>query len=789
MEIEKPSFETHLWGQCNKLHERLTKKIDYYKSLCKAFKPIANLYSDLNEKIKSMKMTMDPTIPVELYTDSKSIHSNSLDLNSKWYSIPLTMNKIKEFIENTTDINHQSLFNILNNLEKLITKMKQEKTNYEEFLKSLSLLADSKKSMEKKMKEYHTKMYAAEQSVLDLKKLQIKTMSVNDATMMVESKNVIEEKANQLTNDCVKPFKIYQDSVDKANEMREQSINKQKNLLYTFQEIEEEIGRVNTTISYIFYSNLKFQKESIEELLLEIDKIRNSINTTNDIKQLILNYAGDDKPEEKILFINFPSVIDFDKGEDNDSYRINAATIEFIKSVINDEYPLYDPVFEEKKNEMREITTKLFTEYSSQNKEKLLNFIKNKKMHYYFLIVLSKLRTNNRFQQKNQIIDLLGDILNDILKVAENDKLYENAKNCVILSQTFYYEENNVKHYLLEKIVKNKWLTSVDFWTNFIDKMIDQEINKFLSNHLEVKKSQILNGSDEINDKMKLKISELLFSQLLPYVNNMNEFKLDLKSIVYVTEFFCEKYKFLGEEHQESIYGLISDDKAKIEKFRNEYKKDNNKKININFNKEKISSTSSNNTNKFEKNINKDKNKSESITKNININSIKNTNNNVNTNNNNINKSNTLIFNNKNSNINKSQNTNINKTNNQPNNPNLNTNSNNKVINTNKINDHNIMQNEILMRANTFKNMLNNKFISNEINNKNSSINKTKIEEKKEVKKEVKKETKKEEASDSIIKKVPEKKKTNPQPINNNNNNNSNPQNVFGVTLKKINNK
>ena len=373
MEIEKPSFETHLWGQCNKLHERLTKKIDYYKSLCKAFKPIANLYSDLNEKIKSMKMTMDPTIPVELYTDSKSIHSNSLDLNSKWYSIPLTMNKIKEFIENTTDINHQSLFNILNNLEKLITKMKQEKTNYEEFLKSLSLLADSKKSMEKKMKEYHTKMYAAEQSVLDLKKLQIKTMSVNDATMMVESKNVIEEKANQLTNDCVKPFKIYQDSVDKANEMREQSINKQKNLLYTFQEIEEEIGRVNTTISYIFYSNLKFQKESIEELLLEIDKIRNSINTTKDIKQLILNYAGDDKPEEKILFVNFPSVIDFDKGEDNESYRINAETIEFIKSVINDEYPFYDPVFEEKKlllNYLQNIVLKTKKNYSTLSKIK-----------------------------------------------------------------------------------------------------------------------------------------------------------------------------------------------------------------------------------------------------------------------------------------------------------------------------------------------------------------------------------------------------------------------------------
>ena len=64
---------------------------------------------------------------------------------------------------------------------------------------------------------------------------------------------------------------------------------------------------------------------------------------------------------------------------------------------------------------MREVTTKLFTEYSSQNKEKLLNFIKNKKMHYYFLIVLSKLRTNNRFQQKNQIIKKLCNFITDFL--------------------------------------------------------------------------------------------------------------------------------------------------------------------------------------------------------------------------------------------------------------------------------------------------------------------------------------------------------------------------------------
>ena len=67
-----------------------------------------------------------------------------------------------------------------------------------------------------------------------------------------------------------------------------------------------------------------------------------------------------------------------------------------------------------------------------------------------------------------------------------------------------------------------------------------------------------------------MKISELLFSQLLPYINNMNEFKVDMKNIVKVTEYFCDKYNFLTEEHQESIYGLLCEDKAKIEKYRKE---------------------------------------------------------------------------------------------------------------------------------------------------------------------------------------------------------------------------
>ena len=48
-----------------------------------------------------------------------------------------------------------------------------------------------------------------------------------------------------------------------------------------------------------------------------------------------------------------------------------------------------------------------------------MEYINNTKMHQYFLILLSKLRTNNRYQQKKEMIEFLGNILNIILDESE----------------------------------------------------------------------------------------------------------------------------------------------------------------------------------------------------------------------------------------------------------------------------------------------------------------------------------------------------------------------------------
>ena len=582
MEIEKPSFEIDLWGQYNRLHERLGKKIDYYKNLRKSMESIGISLTDLNKKLTSTKLIMDPTIPIELYKDSKTPNSSSTGLYTNFYGVPLTIKVIIEFITNSVDFHLQTLFYIINNLEKLINKMKQEKNEYEDFQRCLSPLSDSKKAMEKNMKEYHKKMWAAEQTVLNMNKIEYNQKAICDDTTIIEPKDIIEAKAVKLVIDAIKPFRIYENSVKKANKLREETIIKQKHLLFTYQDIEEEIGRININISNMFFSNLKFQKEFIEEKKNEIENIKNNINTKKDVKQLIIDYKGGQKPEEFFPFVSFPSVIDFDKYVEDKDFYINISTIEFIQTIIKEEYPKYNRIIEEKKNEMRIVTYDIFYKYNSESEKNLLKYLESQETHKYFLILLNKLGIK-KFQKSSQLINLLGVILNKILDLAEEEKNYENAKNCIILSQKFYYYEKNENCYLLDKIRNHKWIITSDFWFDLIDKMISQEIDKFITYHPEITKDIILNNPVKMSDKIKFKLSELLFSQMLPYAKNMTEFKLPLKTIVEIIENFCQKYNYLNDKYKESIYGIISDNRDEIENLRKECNKNNiNKLLNDN---------------------------------------------------------------------------------------------------------------------------------------------------------------------------------------------------------------
>lgn len=755
MENDKPSFERDLWGQTGKLHERLLIKIDYYKSLYNAFEGIHKSLNELNKRLNSTKLTMDPTIPVSLYTNGEKMENDDII----WYGVPLTLKKVFDYIKVNCDYNTQTLFNIVSNLKYLIKKMKTEKSEYDDFQKSVNSLNSIKNTMEKNMKVYHQKMTAAETSVLDYNKVLVKNLSIIESPEINQSKALLETKTKQLMDDSVKPFNTYKNSVNKANEFRVDSINKQKNLLYVYQVMEEEIGKFNINTLKLFFQNQTIQKGFLDIEYLELRKVVDIDNTFKDIKQLIIDYTGHDKPDEEITFGYFPTTIDFDRCENSETYEIYTKSVAYIKNVIPDEFPNFNQELEDKKNEMREITNKLFENYTKEGEKELLKLIGDNRTYHFFLILLSKLRTNNRFQQDSQLIDLLGNILNKIVNYSEQKLDYESARNCIILSQTFYSEGNGQKNYLLEKIRKHKWLTSTEFWFNFIDKMVEQEIDKFAKMREDINKDDIIHNQDSLNEKLKHKLSELLFSQLLPYVNNMNEFKVPLKTIVQITETFSQKYKFLSEAQKDSIFGLISNEKE-IEKIRKECQKNNTLVIKNYDNKKTPSNIPTPNPGK-DKNIitsigNNDKNK---MMNEIKIKLENNKKNAINENsgtNNSIVKKNTFNFSKHQNNSNNTPSTNI-----QKNNSNQVASSSNTQKNNNKpSNSHNTQKNDSNKPNNTNTNNLN---LKNVIQKSDIEKSKKEISEKNHMQKE-KNKSEKDSTNESV-------------------------ESLFGVVLKKIPNK
>ena len=353
-----------------------------------------------------------------------------------------------------------------------------------------------------------------------------------------------------MVSNIKKSEKTYKESINNLNIKKVKRIQKEKELLSLYEQYDKNYSQKIKEIIGKFVELIKNLNEKNQKLLEDLDKAYNDINVEKDINNcidILLNANKDNKKvEEDIKYETYKPACTAASKIDSKNLNVNDLDINyritvFLKKNFNDICPEINLEEENQKNMLRTISTKIFNskdKISDEDQKKILSLLESKKNRDYLIILLSKQRTNSRFQKSKNIIRNMGEILKKILELAEKENEYEQAKNCIILSQTFYSEEKGtkIKNYLFEYIKNNKWLTSIEFW----EKMVEYFINKEIENNNNILGKE--NLEKETPEIRKVRISQVCLTQLITFSGNMVDLNLDKENIKQILDFNIQKY-------------------------------------------------------------------------------------------------------------------------------------------------------------------------------------------------------------------------------------------------------
>ena len=480
-----------------------------------------------------------------------------------------TLNEALEYIKFTLTV-QTTQFNvfcegiknrIIDPFERLRNKdyLKESELYYE--LKTLQTkYEESLLNLQKAKETFYNNAKIAEFSLKSAKEYQLKMLG-NLTNEQEEIINKLEIKANANLLDAKKADEKYIESLNIANNIRNLYNKKENQLLLFYQNKEKNDNAIYKLLLMDYTFHLKSENTIIKENLIQMEEKINQINYGKDIICLINLYGSEKKPDKVITYQKYELGTDIEKCTTDEEFKLSYDIIINMKYFLDNILPNFDVNVEFKKQEVRELSKKIFkinVEFTEKEKNKLLNYLKEEQNQNYFLLTLSRQRTSGRFQRSKKLILNLAEILDNIIKFSENTKNYISAKNCIVLAQTYYYEENNQKVYLFDFIKKNKWLGSSEFWRNIIEIMILEDMTKMM------KSSEIKNE----NEQKEIKLN-IVFGHLASFSQNMLDFQIDRKIILNLVNEFVKEYE-IPESMTGHIYELIGDEKE-IEKIEGEF--------------------------------------------------------------------------------------------------------------------------------------------------------------------------------------------------------------------------
>ena len=252
---------------------------------------------------------------------------------------------------------------------------------------------------------------------------------------------------------------------------------------------------------------------------------------------------------EKEKIVHYSSIINLDECINDKEFVIYDKTIRYTKQNIIDEtlYPNYENQKEKYNNPKRKIIISFLNnqnnEISEEYKNELINIIKDSNFHNIFISLLNRLRTIS--QRPKAWVELFGECLNILLDKSkkENDYDYDMIKNCIILSQTYFYVENNEKNFIISKLKKKEYFNDLNFRKNYINIMIIKQLKSYKETNslLFGKEFRTFITGEGMTNKLKNKFDDFLFVQFLHRIDDMIDFNLKKENIINVLNYFNER--------------------------------------------------------------------------------------------------------------------------------------------------------------------------------------------------------------------------------------------------------
>ena len=510
------------------LHNNFKSKNLCYQQFIDFFEKISELYKNFSDNIDqffSKHISIIENQPL-------SLHPLLLKTES------LIKAQAKEFKNFSVSIDVKIIeqYNLLMNTnEELESKAHKE---LKDFYKSLKTL---KTKLEESHNNYQNKMSHLEKSMISEVK---STKSKNN-----ENKDK-KKKINALINECKNEESKYEKSIEEVNDILNQIRDNEKAMIALYKSSEQNrINKMKDDVT-ILVNDLKHINSRINDKIEKLFKETVGIESEKDIK-IFENFVEKNyKDEKNVEFIPYEPMTKLndiskitDKQSDIDEMNINLKLISNLKN--NFKNILQDIDITEAKNllDFRQLCYNFLDKeknisFQKEDFDKFLSLIKVEKYRLFFLSYLTKERTSGKLMRSEKLINELGIIFNELLIISEKEKNYKIAKNVIILSQTFYSDNNNDKDgennkkYIMYFLKDNAWIHTINFWEELINFEVVNDKMEFIGKNPNMDKT-----------KYETTLQNIYYSKIITYLHNMHFFGIEQKFTLELFNLLVDKYK------------------------------------------------------------------------------------------------------------------------------------------------------------------------------------------------------------------------------------------------------